>query len=249
MTAPLRVAVLGANGRMGATVCAAIQSSPDLELVATVDVGDDLNLIINAGAQVAVDFTVPDSVLGNLEFLTANGVHAVVGTSGFDTKRLAEVERIVSAGTSNVLIAPNFGIAAVLMMEFAKIAAPHFESVEIVELHHPRKADAPSGTAIRTAEIISQSRAEKNTGPMPDATTEALPGARGAVVAGVPVHSVRAEGLLAHQEVIFGGSGEALTIRHDSFNRESFMPGVLLAIRSISKLDGLTVGLEHLLDL
>lgn len=248
MTAPLRVAVLGANGRMGATVCAAIQSSPDLELVATVDVGDDLNLIINAGAQVAVDFTVPDSVLGNLEFLTANGVHAVVGTSGFDTKRLAEVERIVSAGTSNVLIAPNFGIAAVLMMEFAKIAAPHFESVEIVELHHPRKADAPSGTAIRTAEIISQSRAEKNTGPMPDATTEALPGARGAVVAGVPVHSVRAEGLLAHQEVIFGGSGEALTIRHDSFNRESFMPGVLLAIRSISKLDGLTVGLEHLLD-
>lgn len=249
MTAPLRVAVLGANGRMGATVCAAIQSSPDLELVATVDVGDDLNLIINAGAQVAVDFTVPDSVLGNLEFLTANGVHAVVGTSGFDTKRLAEVERIVSAGTSNVLIAPNFGIAAVLMMEFAKIAAPHFESVEIVELHHPRKADAPSGTAIRTAELIGQSRAEKNTGPMPDATTEALPGARGAVVAGVPVHSVRAEGLLAHQEVIFGGSGEALTIRHDSFNRESFMPGVLLAIRSISKLNGLTVGLEHLLDL
>lgn len=249
MSAPIKVAVLGARGRMGATVCAAVEESPDHELVASIDLGDDISSIVGLGAQVAVDFTVPDSVMTNLEFLTANGIHAVVGTTGFDAQRMAKVQQLVDNGSSNVLIAPNFGIAAVLMMQFAKAAAPYFESVEIVELHHPRKADAPSGTARRTAELIAQARAEAGSQPMPDATSDALQGARGALVEGVPVHSVRAQGLLAHQEVILGGPGETLTIRHDSFDRESFMPGVLLAVSKIGQTPGLTLGLEHLLDL
>ncbi len=249
MGTPIKVAVLGARGRMGATVCAAVHASPDHELVASIDLGDDISSIVAAGAQVAVDFTVPDSVMANLEFLTANGIHAVVGTTGFDAGRMAKVQQLVNAGSSNVLIAPNFGIAAVLMMQFAKAAAPYFESIEIVELHHPRKADAPSGTARRTAELIAQARVEAGSAPMPDATSDELAGARGALVEGVPVHSVRAQGLLAHQEVIFGGLGETLTIRHDSFDRESFMPGVLLAVSKISQTPGLTLGLEHLLDL
>ena len=249
MSAPIKVAVLGARGRMGATVCAAVQASPNHELVASIDLGDDISSIVTAGAQVAVDFTVPESVMSNLEFLTANGIHAVVGTTGFDAQRVAKVQQLVDAGSSNVLIAPNFGIAAVLMMQFAAAAAPYFESVEIVELHHPRKADAPSGTARRTAELIAQARVQAGSAPMPDATSDELSGARGALVEGVPVHSVRAQGLLAHQEVIFGGPGETLTIRHDSFDRESFMPGVLLAVSKISQTPGLTLGLEHLLDL
>ena len=249
MSAPIKVAVLGARGRMGATVCAAVEASPSHELVASIDLGDDISSIISAGAQVAVDFTVPDSVMANLEFLTANGIHAVVGTTGFDAKRMAKVQQLVDEGSSNVLIAPNFGIAAVLMMQFAKAAAPYFESVEIVELHHPRKADAPSGTARRTAELIAEARAAAACEPMPDATSDALAGARGALVEGIPVHSIRAQGLLAHQEVIFGGPGETLTIRHDSFDRESFMPGVLLAVSKIAQTPGLTLGLEHLLDL
>ncbi|NBU32666.1 MAG: 4-hydroxy-tetrahydrodipicolinate reductase [Actinobacteria bacterium] len=249
MNTPIKVAVLGARGRMGTTVCEAIQASPNHELVASVDLGDDLTSIVTAGAQVAVDFTVPDSVISNLEFLIRNGVHAVVGTTGFDATRIEQVNRLVSAGSSNVLIAPNFGIAAVLMMQFAKSAAPYFDSVEIVELHHPRKADAPSGTARRTAELIAQARTEAGSDAMPDATTEALSGARGAIVDGVRIHSIRAEGLLAHQEVIFGGSGESLTLRHDSYSRESFMPGVLLAVSRICETPGLTIGLENLLDL
>ncbi|NBV89972.1 MAG: 4-hydroxy-tetrahydrodipicolinate reductase [Actinobacteria bacterium] len=249
MSEPIRVAVLGAHGRMGATVCAALRDNSEFQLVAAIDVDDDISQIVSAGAEVAVDFTVPDSVMNNLEFLVANGIHAVVGTSGFDSDRIAKVQALVANGSSHVLIAPNFGIGAVLMMQFAKTAAAFFESAEIIELHHPRKVDAPSGTARRTAELISESRAEAGLAKMPDATVQSLPGARGAEVDGIPVHSVRAEGLLAHQEVIFGGAGESLTIRHDSFNRESFMPGVLLAVSKIASAPGLTIGLENLLEL
>lgn len=243
----IKVGVLGAKGRMGKTVCEAVTAADDLELVCTLDAGDDLNQLIQTGSQVVVDFTVPDAVMGNLEFLAKNNIHAVVGTTGFTEDRLAKVQEIFGKSQANVLIAPNFGVGAVLMMQFAAIAAPYFDSVEIVELHHPRKVDAPSGTARRTAELISQAR--KNNKAMPDATSDVIDGARGATVAGIPVHSIRAQGLVAHQEVIFGGPGETLTIRHDSLDRESFMPGVLLAIRKISQTKGVTFGLEGLLGL
>lgn len=243
----IKVGVLGAKGRMGATVCEAISNSQDCELVAALDLGDELSVLISNGAQVVVDFTTPDSVEANLKFLAENNIHAVVGTTGFDANKLSEVEKQFAAGSANVVIAPNFGLAAVLMMQFAAKAAPHFESVEIIELHHPRKADAPSGTARRTAEMIADARAGMEA--MPDATSDVLPGARGANVSGIPVHSIRLQGLVAHQEVVFGGPGESLTIRHDSYDRESFMPGVLLAVRKVSQSPGLTYGLEHLLDL
>jgi len=243
----LKVGVLGAKGRMGATVCEAITASSDCELVSALDINDDLMALVASGAQVVVDFTTPDSVPTNLKFLAANNIHAVVGTTGFDADKLAMVEKQFAAGEANVVIAPNFGLAAVLMMQFAAQAAPHFESVEIIELHHPRKADAPSGTARRTAEMIADARSGMPA--MPDATSDLLPGARGANVSGIPVHSVRLQGLVAHQEIMFGGPGESLTIRHDSYDRESFMPGVLLAVRKVSQTPGLTYGLEHLLDL
>ena len=243
----LKVGVLGAKGRMGATVCEAITASSDCELVSALDINDDLMALVASGAQVVVDFTTPDSVPTNLKFLAANNIHAVVGTTGFDADKLAVVEKQFAAGEANVVIAPNFGLAAVLMMQFAAQAAPHFESVEIIELHHPRKADAPSGTARRTAEMIADARSGMPA--MPDATSDLLPGARGANVSGIPVHSVRLQGLVAHQEIMFGGPGESLTIRHDSYDRESFMPGVLLAVRKVSQTPGLTYGLEHLLDL
>jgi len=243
----LKVGVLGAKGRMGATVCEAITASSDCELVSALDINDDLMALVSSGAQVVVDFTTPDSVPINLKFLAANNIHAVVGTTGFDADKLAVVEKQFAAGEANVVIAPNFGLAAVLMMQFAAQAAPHFESVEIIELHHPRKADAPSGTARRTAEMIADARSGMPA--MPDATSDLLPGARGANVSGIPVHSVRLQGLVAHQEIMFGGPGESLTIRHDSYDRESFMPGVLLAVRKVSQTPGLTYGLEHLLDL
>jgi 4-hydroxy-tetrahydrodipicolinate reductase len=243
----IKVGVLGAKGRMGATVCEAISNSQDCELVAALDLGDELSVLISNGAQVVVDFTTPDSVEANLKFLAENNIHAVVGTTGFDAKKLSEVEKQFATGSANVVIAPNFGLAAVLMMQFAAKAAPHFESVEIIELHHPRKADAPSGTARRTAEMIADARAGMEA--MPDSTSDVLPGARGANVSGIPVHSIRLQGLVAHQEVVFGGPGESLTIRHDSYDRESFMPGVLLAVRKVSQSPGLTYGLEHLLDL
>ena len=249
MNTPIRVGVLGAQGRMGATVCAAVAQASDCELVSSLDVGDDLSNLVQAGAQVVVDFTRPEVVMDNLAFLVANNIHAVVGTTGFDAERLAKLEALLKDSDSNILIAPNFGLAAVLMMQFAKQATPYFESVEIVELHHPRKADAPSGTARRTAELIGQARIEHNLEPMPDATSDSLPGARGADVDGVKIHSVRLQGLLAHQEVIFGGPGESLIIRHDSYDRESFMPGVLLGIRKISETKGLTIGLETMLGL
>ncbi len=242
--------MLGARGRMGSEVVRAVYDAPDLELVASLDVGDDLAEVTAAGAQVAVDFTHPESVMGNLEHLIGAGVHPVVGTTGFDEDRLARVRGwLAEAPGVGAVIAPNFGIAAVLMMRFAAAAAPHFESVEIVELHHPRKADAPSGTATRTAQLVAAARADAGSPDMPDATTSALDGARGAVVDGVHVHAVRLQGLVAHQEVLLGGMGETLTIRHDSFDRASFMPGVLLAVRNVMGTPGLTVGIDGFLGL
>ncbi|MCK9928341.1 4-hydroxy-tetrahydrodipicolinate reductase [Frankia sp. Mgl5] len=243
------VGVLGARGRMGATVCDAVRAAPDLELVAEVDAGDDRSPAVKA--DVVVDFTHPDAVMDNLRWAVENRVHAVVGTTGFDDARLATLRGWLAAEPSvGVLVAPNFGIAAVLMMMFAARAAPYFESVEIVELHHPGKADAPSGTARRTAELVAAARAAAGLPAAgPDATTSALDGARGARVSGVPVHAVRLGGLVAHQEVLLGGAGETLTIRHDSLDRASFMPGVLLAVREVAARPGLTVGLEPLLDL
>jgi 4-hydroxy-tetrahydrodipicolinate reductase len=243
----IRVGVLGAKGRMGATVCAAVTAASDCELVAALDLGDDLSQLVANKVQVVVDFTTPDSVAKNLEFLAKNNIHAVVGTTGFDEKKLAVVAKQFAAGSANVVIAPNFGLAAILMMKFAETAAPYFDSVEIVEMHHPRKIDAPSGTAIRTAELISKAR--EGMAAMPDATKDLVAGARGANVSGIPIHSIRLQGLVAHQEVVFGGPGESLTIRHDSYDRESFMPGVLLAIRKVSESKGLTYGLESLLGL
>jgi len=245
----IKVGVLGARGRMGTTVCDAINAASDCQLVAALDLGDDLQALVTNGAQVVVDFTVPDSVMANLEFTSAHGIHAVVGTTGFTSERLEQVAAMISHNKANIVVAPNFGLAAVLMMQFAKQAAPHFESVEIVELHHPRKADAPSGTARRTAELIAGARHKAGNAAMPDATSDDVPGARGALIDGIPVHSVRIQGLVAHQEVILGGPGETLTIRHDSYDRESFMPGVLLAVRKVSETPGLTYGLEHLLGL
>jgi 4-hydroxy-tetrahydrodipicolinate reductase len=246
----IRVAVLGARGRMGSEVVRAVYEAPDLELVASLDVGDELSELTAAGTQVAVDFTHPESVMGNLEHLIGAGIHPVVGTTGFDEQRLQQVRDWLAAKPGvGAVIAPNFGIAAVLMMRFAAAAAPHFESVEIVELHHPRKADAPSGTATRTAQLVAAARRDAGSPDMPDATTSALAGARGAEVEGVHVHAVRLQGLVAHQEVLLGGPGETLTIRHDSFDRASFMPGVLLAVRNVMGTPGLTVGIDGFLGL
>jgi 4-hydroxy-tetrahydrodipicolinate reductase len=248
--APIKVGVIGAQGRMGSEVCAAVEAAPDLELVAAVDVGDSLDAIVTAGAQVVVEFTQPHVVMDNIAFCVENGIHCVVGTTGFDDARLAEVRALVEARAGvSVLVAPNFGIGAVLMMRFAALAAPHFESVEIVELHHPDKVDAPSGTAAHTASLIADARRAAGTPDAPDATTTSLPGARGADVDGVPVHSVRLRGLVAHQEVLLGGVGETLTLRHDSLHRSSFMPGVLLAVRGVGDRPGLTVGIDGLLGL
>jgi 4-hydroxy-tetrahydrodipicolinate reductase len=245
-----RVAVLGAAGRMGAEACRAVEAADGLDLVARIDVADPLEGLVDSGAQVAVDLTQPDAVMGNLRFCVEHGIHAVVGTTGFDDDRLATVRGWLDEQRQvGVFIAPNFAIGAVLMMHFAGLAARYFDSTEIIELHHPGKVDAPSGTARRTAEIVAAARAKAGLGPEPDATTSALDGSRGADVEGIPVHSVRLRGLVAHQEVLLGTVGETLTIRHDSFDRASFMPGVLLAIREVGARPGLTVGLEHLLDL
>ena len=246
----IKVAVLGAKGRMGATTVGAINEAVDLELVAALDLGDDLNALVTSGAEVVVDFTHPDSVMGNLEFAINHGVNVVVGTTGFNTEKLASIEGWLENNPKvGALVAPNFGLGAVLMMQFAAQASKYFESVEIIELHHPNKADAPSGTASRTAELITEARASVNKEAMPDATSSGLPGARGAKVGDVPVHSVRLRGLVAHQEVILGDLGETLTIRHDSIDRTGFMPGVLLGIRKVVATPGLTFGLEHFLDL
>jgi 4-hydroxy-tetrahydrodipicolinate reductase len=246
----IRVGVLGARGKMGSTVVDAVNGAPNMEVVAALDLGDSLDSLVANKAEVVVDFTTPDAVMRNLEFLITNGIHGVVGTTGFDESRLATLRaHLAKHPTVGLLIAPNFGLGAILMMEFAKQAAPLFESVEIVELHHPNKVDAPSGTAKRTADLIGQARRAAKSKAMPDATQESLDGARGASVADVPIHSVRARGFVAHQEVIFGGLGETLTIRHDSLDRQSFMPGVLLGISKVATTPGLTVGLEHFLNL
>lgn len=246
----IKVGVLGAKGRMGATTVEAINSASDLELVATVDLGDSMESLVAAGAQVVVDFTHPDAVMSNLEFAINHGMSVVVGTTGFDDEKLDQVRGWLAANPQvGALIAPNFGLGAVLMMQFAAQASKYFESVEIVELHHPNKADAPSGTAARTAQLITEARASVHKEAMPDATSTSLPGARGAKVGDVPVHSVRLRGLVAHQEVILGDTGETLTIRHDSIDRTGFMPGVLLGVRKVVQTPGLTFGLEHFINL
>jgi len=241
----IKVGVLGARGRMGSEVVKAVTDASDLELVAALDLGDSLDALVSKGAQVVVDFTTPDSVMANLEFLIGKNIHAVIGTTGFDDARIAKIKSLLASSKSGVLIAPNFAIGAVLMMEFATKAAKYFESAEIIELHHPNKVDAPSGTAARTAELMSKSRKEAGLAPMPDATTSSLDGARGATVGDIPVHSVRLRGLVAHQEVLLGGIGETLSIRHDSIDRVGFMPGVLLGVRQVVSHPGLTFGLEN----
>lgn len=246
----LRVGVLGAKGKVGQAICDAVDAAADLELAATVDKGDDLDAFVTSGTRVVVDFTHPDVVMGNLQFLIENGIHAVVGTTGFDDARLEQVREWLAAKPEvGVLIAPNFAIGAVLSMRFAQAAARFFDSVEVIELHHPNKADAPSGTAYRTARLIAEARAAAGVGRSPDATSTELDGARGADVDGVRVHSVRVAGLVAHQEVLLGTQGETLTIRHDSIDRSSFAPGVLLGVREIGSRPGLTVGIDPLLDL
>lgn len=247
---PIKVGVLGARGRVGTEVCRAVDAAPDLELVAMVDVGDWLFNVADAGADVVVDFTHPSVVMENVRFCIDQGIHCVVGTTGWDAARADAVrDWLAPKPELGVLVAPNFAIGAVLSMKFAQLAARFYESVEVIELHHPAKADAPSGTATRTASLVAAARQAAGMEAPPDGTTQGLDGARGAVVDGVRVHSVRLRGLVAHQEILLGTAGETLTIRHDSFDRASFMPGVLLAVRGIASLPGLTIGLESLLDL
>lgn len=258
----INVGVVGAGGRMGRTICAAIAAEDGLELVAAVDprhagevvagvtVAAELQALVDTAADVVIDFTVADAARTTVPWLAAHGIHAVVGTTGFDESRLDLLRGwLADSPATGVLVAPNFSIGAILMMRFAAVAAPFFESVEVVELHHPTKADAPSGTARRTAELIAAARRAAGVGPVPDATSTALEGARGADVDGIRVHGLRIRGLVAHQEVILGGVGETLTIRHDSLDRASFAPGVLTGLRAIADHPGLTVGLEHFLDL
>jgi 4-hydroxy-tetrahydrodipicolinate reductase len=245
----IKVGVLGAKGRMGSQACRTVEAADDLQLSAQVDVGDPREALV--GADVVVDFTHPGAVMENLRWCISRGLAVVAGTSGFDSDRLAQVEQwLGDSPDGRVLVVPNFSVGAVLMMRFAQQAAPFFESAEVIELHHAGKADAPSGTATRTAGMIEDARSAAGLGPSPDATVSGADGARGAVLGGVHVHSIRLAGLLAHQEVLLGGHGEVLTIRHDSLDRSSFMPGVLLAVRGVASLSpGLTVGLDALLGL
>ncbi|MEV6211035.1 4-hydroxy-tetrahydrodipicolinate reductase [Kitasatospora sp. NPDC051914] len=246
----LRVAVIGARGRIGSEAVKAVEAAPDMELVAALGRDSKLSELTDAGVQVVVELTHPDSVMGNLDFALHHGIHVVTGTTGWTDERLATVDGwLAEAPATGLLIAPNFSIGAVLGMQFAQKAAKYFESVEVVELHHDRKADAPSGTATRTAQLIAAARAAAGRPAQQDPTTHSLPGARGADVDGIPVHAVRLRGLLAHQEVLFGDAGETLTIRHDSLHHSCFMPGILLGVRRIVDTPGLTFGLEHFLDL
>jgi 4-hydroxy-tetrahydrodipicolinate reductase len=246
---PQRVGVLGARGRMGIEVCQAVDATEDMELVAMVDQGDWLFNIADAGAEVVVDFTAPDVVMDHVHWCIDQGINMVVGTSGFTEARYERIRQWLSHRPElGIIVAPNFAVGAVLMMDFAARAARYFESVEIIEMHHPSKIDAPSGTAHRTAEMVAAARAEAGLPAMPDATKEGMLGARGSEVDGVRIHSVRAAGLVAHQEVLLGTQGETLTIRHDSYDRKSFMPGVLLAVRAAGQRPGLTIGLGPLLD-
>lgn len=246
----IRVGVLGSNGKVGKAIVEGVEGSPDTDFTVGVDAKDPLTNFVESETAVVVDFTHPDVVMDNLKFLIDNGIHAVVGTTGFTQERLDTVQGWVDAKPGvGVLIAPNFAIGAVLSMHFAQQAARFFESAEVIELHHPFKADAPSGTAGRTAQLIAAARTEAGLGQSPDATSTGLDGARGADVDGVRVHSIRLAGLVAHQEVLFGTQGETLTIRHDSIDRNSFVPGVLLGVREIGGRPGLTVGLESFMDL
>lgn len=245
-----KVGVLGARGKVGTAICDAVREADDMELVAEIDQGDALQSLVDSGAEVVVDFTHPDVVMDSLEFCIANGIHAVVGTTGFTEERLETLRGWLATNPGvGVLVAPNFAIGAILMMSFARQAARFYESVEVIELHHPNKVDAPSGTAARTARLIGEARSAAGLGESPDATTADPDGARGARIDGVSVHSVRLRGLVAHQEVLFGAEGEQLTIRHDSFDRVSFMPGVIEAVRNVGDHPGLTVGLENYLGL
>lgn len=245
-----RVAVLGAKGRMGSESVRALNDAEGIEVVAEVDLDDSLDLITESGAEVALDFTQPAAALDNVTWCIEHGVDVVVGTSGFDDAKIDQVRALLGDEPSTgVLIVPNFSIGAVLMMRFAAVAAPYFESIEVIELHHPNKVDAPSGTATRTAEMIAAARTEAGSPALPDATTTDPHGARGAKVAGIPVHSVRARGFTASQEVLFGGAGETFSIRHDSIDRASFMPGVVAAVRAVPGRPGVTVGLEAVLGL
>ena len=246
----IRTGVLGSNGKVGKAIVDGVESGDGVEFTVGVDKGDSLQAFVDSESSVVVDFTHPDVVMDNLKFLVDNGINAVVGTTGFTQERLDTVRGWLGDDPrSGVLIAPNFAIGAVLSMHFAQQAARFFESAEVVELHHPHKADAPSGTAGRTAQLIAAARADAGLGASPDATSTGVDGARGADVDGVRVHSIRLAGLVAHQEVLFGTQGETLTIRHDSMDRNSFVPGVLLGVREIGSRPGLTVGLEHLMDL
>lgn len=245
----IEVGVVGAAGRMGSEVVRAVDAADDLHLVAAIDIADPLSRLESAGVQVAVDFTTPEAVMGTLRHCIEQGIHVVVGTTGFDEQRLDEVRGLLASHPGvGVVIAPNFALGAVLLMRFAREAAPYFESVEIIEMHHPDKLDAPSGTAMHTAEVIAEARRASGADPSPDATDRAVEGARGADIAGVRVHSVRVRGHVAHEEVLLGNPGEVLTLRHDSLDRMSFMPGVLLAVRTVGDRAGLTLGLEALLD-
>jgi len=242
--------VLGARGKLGSAICRGLHDTEGVDVVAEIGSSDPLETLVDAGATLVVDVTTPGAVMGNLEFCVRQGIHAVVGTTGFDDDRLATLRGWLSdAPQVGVIIAPNFSIGAVLMMQLAAKAAPFFESAEIVELHHPTKADAPSGTARRTAELVAAARRDAGSGPVPDATSTSLEGARGADVEGIHVHALRIRGLVAHQEVVLGGLGETLTIRHDSLDRASFVPGVLAGLRAVATRPGLTIGLEDVLGL
>lgn len=246
----IKVGVLGARGRVGSTVVDAVNNADDLDLVAEVDHGDDLQLLVDNGAEVVVDFTTPAVVMDNLKFCIDHGISAVVGTTGFDEDRTAQVRQWCEDNPAvGVLIAPNFAISAVLTMAFSRQAARFFESAEVIELHHPNKLDAPSGTAIHTAQGIADARRDAGVGANPDATDQAMDGARGADVDGIPVHAVRMTGMVAHEAVIFGTEGQTLTIKQDSYDRNSFAPGVLVGVRGIGVRKGLTVGLENYLDI
>lgn len=246
----IKVGVLGASGKVGSAVVAGVDKAEDLELAAKIDSKDSLQTLVDEGVDVIVDFTTPNAVMGNLEFCINNGIHCVVGTTGFDDERYQQVRDWCAANEGvGVLIAPNFAISAVLTMAFARQAARFFESAEVVEFHHPNKLDAPSGTAVKTAQGIAEARREAGMDNMPDATEQALDGSRGANVDGVPVHAVRMQGMVAHEEVIFGTTDQSLTIRQDSYGRESFVPGVLTGVREVANRPGLTIGLDEYLGL
>ena len=245
-----KVGVLGAHGRVGTAIVAAVEADDNLTLAAALDHGDDLQQLVDSGAEVVVDFTVPDAVMNNVEFCVKHGIHCVIGTTGWTEERYSQVrEWLQNSEGTGVLVAPNFAISAVLTMKFAEMAAPFFESAEVIELHHPNKKDAPSGTAVHTAEGIARARKNAGMGAQPDATEQTLEGARGADVDGIPVHAVRMTGMVAHEQVIFGTRGQSLTIKQDSYDRESFVPGVLIGVEKIGQNPGLTIGLESFLGL